>query len=197
MRISKIKKFAPSPNTLFIGTDANTGDTYNFLGSYVSGNARGDFYNTTLLGFSATPAIYTIPFNGTNSNFISGFEIEETFSGEKTGIKALKTGIFQIILTVNTRSTTVGSLGVWIVKGVNADVYSDVTATGQRTHSIANSNIINTQIFKWMLKLTEGDVIQFRARFNGTQNMNFVPISSDTFNPGSYSVQVIINEVQI
>lgn len=197
MRINKITKASPSPNTLFIGTDANTGDTYNFLGSYVSGNARGDFYNTTLLGFSAAPAIYTIPFNGENTNFISGFEIEETSLGEKTGIKALKTGIFQIILMLNIRSTTVGPLGVWIVKGINADVYSNIAFTGQRTVSIANSNIINTQIFKWMLKLNEGDVIQFQSRFNGTQNMNFVPISSDSFNPGSNSVQVIINEVQI
>ena len=59
MRISKIKKFAPSPNTLFIGTDANTGDTYNFLGSYFYlSNNFGSYINIPPSVFAGGDSLY-------------------------------------------------------------------------------------------------------------------------------------------
>lgn len=195
MRISKIKKFAPSPNTLFIGTDANTGDTYNFLGSYVSGNARGDFYSTVEHTPLNLTEIYNIPFNGTNSNFISGFELTSNSAGEISGIKALKTGIFQIILTTNIQSTQGGTIGFWLVSGINADTYTNIPFTGKRTITSAGANVINTIPFKWMLKLNEGDVIQVFFKCQ-TYLSTLKPLTNVTPN-NSYSVQLIINEIQI
>lgn len=204
MRISKIKKFAPSPNTLFIGTDANTGDTYNFLGSYVSGNARGDFYSNNVQGASsATINTNYLIFHEQNDNLVCGFKTEEDNLGDPSALKALKSGIFNMSLCLNTRAGSSetgseGNFGIWIRKGDEINTTVNIPNSGKR--SFIPNHYTNTQLFNWLIKVDEGDFVRFQYTYIATDEsspIGIYPIQKSGVIPSSNSVHLIINEVQI
>jgi hypothetical protein len=195
MRINKITKASPSPTTMFIGTESDTLDTYNFLASYVSGSSRGDFFSTDIQTPSNISEVVNITFNGENINYISGFELVPTQTGEMSGIKALKSGIFKVSLTTNIQSTLGGTIAFWIVNGINADTYTSVPFTGKRTILSAGANVINTMSFKWAIKLNEGDVMQ--VFFKCLTNISSLKPLVNVIPNNSNSVNLIINEIQV
>lgn len=160
MLISKIKKSKPSNSTLFIGTDSETGDTFNFPTEYMYSTARGILY-TKYENFYYSGGVipYNIRFETQDTNVVRGFKIVKNSAGQASGLMALKTGVFCLTLCPFLSSSSGSSACFYLVSGVSANKYDIVPNSARIGYSRGLDNV-DSNIFRWTIKVQKNDVVQ-------------------------------------
>lgn len=192
MLISKIKKSNPNNSTLFIGTDSETGDTFNFPAEYMYSTARGILYTPydNILYSSGVP--YNIRFETQDTNVVRGFKIVKNSAGQASGLMALKTGVFCLTLCPFLSSSTSDRACFYLVSGVSANKY-DVVPNSARIGYLYGGNYADSEIFRWTIKVQKNDVVQIM--FTGDLGIFIVHQNGEYTKQSTVPATLKINEI--